>query len=65
MAALVVALLSVTAVMAKISVPLVFKVSQMHCENCERKVKNNIKFEKGVKILYRLEDKNCVYYLRC
>ncbi len=21
----------------------------MHCENCERKVKNNIKFEKGVK----------------
>ena len=45
MAALVVALLSVTAVMAKD----IRTVSQMHCENCERKVKNNIKFEKGVK----------------
>lgn len=49
MAALVVALLSVTAVMAKDIRTTVFKVSQMHCENCERKVKNNIKFEKGVK----------------
>ncbi len=49
MAALVVALLSVTAVMAKDIRIAVFKVSQMHCENCERKVKNNIKFEKGVK----------------
>ena len=49
MAALVVALLSVTAVMAKDIRTAVFKVSQMHCENCERKVKNNIKFEKGVK----------------
>ena len=48
MAALVVALLSVTAVMAKDIRTAVFKVSQMHCENCERKVKNNIKFEKGV-----------------
>ncbi len=28
---------------------VVFKVSQMECENCERKVKNNIKFEKGMK----------------
>jgi len=49
MAALVVALLSVTAVMAKDIRTAVFKVSQMHCENCERKVKSNIKFEKGVK----------------
>ena len=49
MAALVVALLSATAVMAKDIRTAVFKVSQMHCENCERKVKNNIKFEKGVK----------------
>ncbi|MBC8594649.1 cation transporter [Oscillospiraceae bacterium N12] len=38
-----------TAVMAKDIRTAVFKVSQMHCENCERKVKNNIKFEKGVK----------------
>ena len=44
-AALAVALLSVTAVMAKDIRTAVFKVSQMHCENCERKVK----FEKGVK----------------
>lgn len=22
---------------------------QMHCENCENKIKNNIRFEKGVK----------------
>ena len=47
--ALVITLLSVTAVMAKDIRTAVFKVSQMHCENCERKVKNNIKFEKGVK----------------
>ena len=46
MAALVVALLSVTAVMAKDIRTAVFKVSQMHCE---KKVKSNIKFEKGVK----------------
>ena len=45
-AALAVALLSVTAVMAKDIRTAVFKVSQMHCENCERKVKDNIKFEK-------------------
>ena len=49
--ALVITLLSVTAVMAKDIRTAVFKVSQMHCENCERKVKNNIRFEKGVKEL--------------
>lgn len=49
MAALVVALLSVTAVIAKDFRTVVFKVEQMHCENCENKVKNNIKFEKGLK----------------
>lgn len=47
--ALVVVLLSVTAVMAKDFRTAVFKVSQMHCENCVKKVNNNIKFEKGVK----------------
>lgn len=26
-----------------------FKVQQMECPNCEKKVKNNIRFEKGVK----------------
>ena len=47
MATCIVALLGVTAVMAKD----IRIVSQMHCENCERKVKNNIRFEKGVKEL--------------
>ncbi|MDY3266891.1 MAG: heavy-metal-associated domain-containing protein [Phocaeicola sp.] len=30
---------------------IVFKVQQMECANCEKKVKNNISFEKGVKKL--------------
>lgn len=47
----VVALLSVAAVMAKDIRVVVFKVSQMHCENCEKKVKNNMRFEKGLKEL--------------
>lgn len=50
-AAFVVALLSVAAVMAKDIRKVVFKVDQMHCENCERKVKDNLKFEKGLKDL--------------
>lgn len=49
LATFVVALLSITAVMAKDFRTVVFKVEQMECGNCERKVKNNIKFEKGVK----------------
>ena len=28
---------------------VVFKVEQMMCENCEKKVKDNIRFEKGLK----------------
>ena len=51
MATCVVALLSVAAVLAKDIRVVVFKVSQMHCENCEKKVKNNMRFEKGVKEL--------------
>ena len=39
MATFVVALLSVTVVLAKDIRVVVFKVSQMHCENCEKKVK--------------------------
>ena len=49
MATCVVALLSVAAVLAKDIRVVIFKVSQMHCENCEKKVKNNMRFEKGVK----------------
>ena len=45
---------------------VVFKVSQMHCENCEKKVKNNMRFEKGVKELStEPEGQNGVYHLRC
>lgn len=28
---------------------VVFKVEQMMCQNCEKKVKDNIRFEKGLK----------------
>ena len=49
LATLIVALLSVTAVMAKDFRTVVFKVVQMECPTCERKVQNNIKFEKGLK----------------
>lgn len=50
-AAFVVALCSVVAVMAKDIRVVEFKVSQMHCEICERKVVNNMKHEKGLKEL--------------
>ena len=49
MATCVVALLSVTVVLAKDIRVVVFKVSQMHCEKCEKKVKDNMRFEKGLK----------------
>ena len=49
MANCVVALLSVAAVLAKDIRVVVFKVSQMHCEKCEKKVKDNMRFEKGLK----------------
>lgn len=48
-ATFVVALLSVTAVLAKDLRTVIFKVEQMECANCERKVQKNIKFEKGLK----------------
>ena len=44
----VVALLGVTAVLAKDIRVVVFKVAQMHCE---KKVKDNMRFEKGLKDL--------------
>jgi len=49
MAACVVALLSAAAVSAKDIRVVVFKVSKMQCENCERKVRDNMRFEKGLK----------------
>ena len=45
-AVLVMALLSVTVIVAKDLRIVVFKVPQMYCENCERKVKDNIRFGK-------------------
>ena len=47
----VVALLSTTVLLSKDFRTVVFKVAQMECQNCERKVKSNIKFEKGLKEL--------------
>ncbi len=49
MAVLIMAFVSAVAVMAKDIRTVVFKVDQMHCENCERKVQSNMKFEKGMK----------------
>ena len=49
--ALAMGLIAITA-MAKTIKTTVFTTSpQMHCENCEKKVKNNMRFEKGVKEL--------------
>ena len=48
--ALVAVLLSVTTVMAKDIRTVVFKVSQMTCENCVKKINSNIRFEKGMKV---------------
>ena len=38
-----------TMAMAKIKTVVLTTNPQMHCENCENKIKNNIRFEKGVK----------------
>ena len=62
-AVLVMALLSVTVIVAKDLRIVVFKVPQMYCENCERKVKDNIRFEKGVKdISTDLKEKTATMY---
>lgn len=47
--ALVAVILSASTALAKDFRTAVFKVEQLHCANCEKKVQNNIKFEKGVK----------------
>lgn len=45
-----IALLSATAALAKdIKTFCVTTNPQMHCANCENKIKNNLRFEKGVK----------------
>lgn len=43
-------LLTVTVALAKdIKIVIVTTSPQMHCENCEKKIKGNLRFEKGVK----------------
>lgn len=43
-------LITTMAAMAKDHKTATFTTSpQMHCENCENKIKNNLRFEKGVK----------------
>lgn len=41
--------LSIGVAMAKDFRTVVFKVEQMTCQNCEKKVSDNIRFEKGLK----------------
>lgn len=40
---------SIATITAKDIRTATFKVKQMECPNCEKKVKSNIRFEKGVK----------------
>ena len=54
--ALAAVLFCTTAAMAKDIRTAVFKVAQMKCENCVRKINNNIRFEKGLP--HRPEDKD-------
>lgn len=43
--------LSIGTTVAKDFRTVTFKVEQMMCQNCEKKVKDNIRFEKGMKKL--------------
>lgn len=43
-------LCGITSGLAKDIKTVVFKTSpEMHCENCENKIKSNLRFEKGIK----------------
>lgn len=47
-----VAIMASTVTFAKdIKTLIVTTTPQMHCESCEKKIKNNIRFEKGVKAI--------------
>ena len=43
------ALVTMTALAKDIQTVVVTTTPQMHCENCEKRIKNNLRFEKGVK----------------
>ncbi len=51
MTTLVVVFFSMAALMAKDLKTVVFKVEQMNCENCVRRVNDNVKFAKGLTAL--------------
>ena len=43
------ALVTIVALAKDIQTVVVTTMPQMHCENCENRIKNNLRFEKGVK----------------
>lgn len=47
----VLALLGTSAFAKDIKTVVVTTTPQMHCENCEKKIKSNIRFERGVKAI--------------
>ncbi len=42
-------LVSIMGMAKDIKTVVVTTSPQMHCENCEKKIKNNLRFEKGIK----------------
>ena len=46
---LVMAIVAMSAMAKDIQTVVVTTTPQMHCENCENRIKNNLRFEKGVK----------------
>lgn len=46
---LAITLASVTLMAKDIKTVIVTTTPQMHCENCEKKIKDNLRFEKGIK----------------
>ena len=54
-------LLTATVALAKdVKTLVVTTQPQMHCENCEKKIKGNLRFEKGVKLIETNVDKQRV-----
>lgn len=46
---LAITLVSATLMAKDIKTVIVTTTPQMHCENCEKKIKDNLRFEKGIK----------------
>lgn len=65
---LVTALFCATTAFGKDIKTVVFKTTpEMHCNNCETKIKNNLRFEKGVKEIVTgpQADKTVIREIRC